>query len=95
MTGISLIGTLAAVLTTAAYVPQAYKTIRFRATDDLSVATFGMMVFGTLLWLLYGYYIGDLPLMLANAVTASLSALILLMKVRAIFRNRRRPGLVN
>ncbi len=32
MTGISLIGTLAAVLTTAAYVPQAYKTIRFRAT---------------------------------------------------------------
>ncbi|WP_116125017.1 SemiSWEET family sugar transporter [Lewinella sp. IMCC34183] len=84
MTLISLTGALAAFLTTAAFVPQAYKTIRYRATDDLSLATFSMLLIGTILWLVYGYYIGDLPLMVANGITASLAGLIFLLKVRSM-----------
>ena len=85
---VSLIGSLAAFLTTAAFVPQAYKTIRYRATQDLSLVTFSMLLLGTLLWLVYGFYIGDLPIMVANAVTASLAALIFCMKLLSLRTGR-------
>ncbi|THH40076.1 SemiSWEET family sugar transporter [Neolewinella litorea] len=89
MTVVSLIGGLAALLTTAAFVPQAYKSIRYRDTASLSLATFSMLLAGTLLWLGYGYCIGDLPIIVANAVTASLAGLIFLLKLQAVYRARR------
>jgi MtN3 and saliva related transmembrane protein len=64
---------LAAALTTAAYIPQAYKTIKTRSTKDLSLVTFSMLFVGTILWFVYGLYIHDTPLMLANGITATLS----------------------
>jgi MtN3 and saliva related transmembrane protein len=63
---ISTIGMLAAILTTGAYIPQAYKTIKTRQTRDLSMVTFTMLFAGTILWFIYGMYIRDTPLMLAN-----------------------------
>ncbi len=83
---LSLLGSLAAFLTTAAFVPQAYKSIRYRATEDLSLATFSMLFLGTLLWLVYGFYLGDFPIMIANAITAALAGVILTIKVRAVPR---------
>lgn len=89
MTPVSLIGALAAFLTTAAFVPQAYKTIRYRATEDLSLATFSMLFTGTILWLIYGYHIGDRPIVIANGITASLAGLIFLIKVQTLLRAKR------
>ena len=84
MTGIALLGFIAAICTTIAFIPQAYKTIRERATQDLSIVTFSMLFFGTILWFVYGYFIGDIPLMVANAITASLSGIIFYYKVQAM-----------
>ncbi len=39
----SIIGTVAAILTTSAFVPQAIKTIRTRNTEGLSLPTFTML----------------------------------------------------
>lgn len=76
------IGIAAAVLTTAAYAPQAFKVWRTRSTRDVSLAMFLMMVSGITLWLVYGLLIGDLPLIVANAVTLVLAAAILVAKIR-------------
>lgn len=72
----------AAVLTTAAFVPQAVKAWRSRSTKDVSLAMFTMMVVGIVLWLTYGILIDDVPLILANAVTLILAGAILLAKLR-------------
>jgi len=77
----SLLGMIAAILTTSAFVPQAYKTIKSRSTKDLSAVTFSMIFVGTLLWFVYGYLINDFPLMIANSITASLAGVILFLKV--------------
>ena len=87
---ISTIGMLAAALTTAAYVPQAYKTIKTRSTKDLSLVTFTMLFVGTILWFIYGLYIHDTPLMLANGITATLSGIIFFLKISSGGRRRRR-----
>ena len=84
MTPVALLGFVAAICTTIAFIPQAYKTIRERATEDLSLVTFSMLLIGTLLWLVYGYYIDDLPLMVANGITATLAGIIFYYKVLAI-----------
>jgi len=81
MTSLSILGLFAAFFTTAAYVPQAYKTIKTRSTHDLSLGTFSMLFIGTILWFIYGIYLGDLPLILANAITAILSGIIFYLKI--------------
>jgi MtN3 and saliva related transmembrane protein len=87
---ISTIGMVAAALTTAAYIPQAYKTIRTRQTRDLSIVTFTMLFVGTILWFIYGMYIRDTPLMLANGITATLSGIIFFLKISSTGKRRRR-----
>ncbi|OQP51891.1 SemiSWEET family sugar transporter [Niastella populi] len=87
---ISTIGMLAAILTTGAYIPQAYKTIKTRQTRDLSIVTFTMLFVGTILWFIYGMYIRDTPLMLANGITATLSGIIFFLKINATGKRRRR-----
>lgn len=76
------IGIAAAILTTAAFAPQAIQAWRSRSTRDVSLAMFLMMVAGIALWLVYGLLIGDLPLILANAVTLLLASAILIAKIR-------------
>jgi MtN3 and saliva related transmembrane protein len=78
----TLIGLVAACLTTIAYAPQAIKTWRTRSTGDISLGMFALMVTGVALWLVYGVMIGDLPLILGNGMTLSLSGAILVLKLR-------------
>lgn len=75
-------GIAAAILTTAAYAPQAIQAWRTRSTKDVSLPMFLMMVSGIMLWLIYGLLIGDLPLILANAMTLLLAGAILVAKIR-------------
>ncbi len=72
----------AALLTTAAFAPQALKAWRSRSTNDVSLAMFIMMVVGIALWLTYGILIDDVPLILANSVTLILAGAILVAKIR-------------
>ena len=57
-------------------------TWRTRSTADVSLGMFVLMVLGMSAWLTYGLLIGDLPLILANAVTLSLASVILVLKLR-------------
>lgn len=76
------IGLIAACCTTFAFVPQAVRAVRTRQTKDISLLTFLMLVIGILLWLAYGLMIGDLPLILSNAITLGLASAILAVKLR-------------
>ena len=78
---ISIIGFGAATLTTAAYVPQAIKTIKTKQTKDISLWMYVMMLLGILLWLTYGVYHKDWPIILANCITSLLVITILAIKI--------------
>ena len=79
---IELIGMLAGILTTAAFVPQVLKCWRSRSTADISLIMFSTMTTGVFLWLVYGLFLQSPSLIVANSVTLFLSGAILLMKVR-------------
>ena len=81
MEGMTLIGLLAATLTTIAFVPQAWRIIKSRKTDDLSLTMYVLMFCGQLCWLAYGIWMHDAPLILANVIGGSLSGTILAFKI--------------
>lgn len=75
-----LIGYLAAILTTASFVPQAIKTIRTRNTQGISLIMYIMFSTGVLFWFIYGIVIKDIPVIVANAVTLCFAVIILVYK---------------
>ncbi len=76
------IGLVAASCTTLAFLPQVVRSWRTRHTRDISLAMSVVMTTGIALWLVYGWMIGDVPLILANTVTLVFSATLLVLKLR-------------
>lgn len=87
---INVIGTLAGVLTTIAFVPQVIKTWRTQSANDISLFMFLLFSMGVLLWLAYGILLLAYPVIIANGITLILSAIILLMKIKDLYARRRR-----
>jgi MtN3 and saliva related transmembrane protein len=83
-----MIGYVAAILTTGSFLPQAILTIRTRDTESLSLGMYCAFTLGVLCWLIYGIYLGDLAIIVSNAITLLLSALILSFKVYNLIRNK-------
>ncbi|MGE0809724.1 MAG: SemiSWEET transporter [Immundisolibacter sp.] len=79
---ITALGLLAALLTTAAFLPQVLHTLATRDTRGISLRMYVIFTAGVALWLVYGLLTGDLPLIAANAVTLVLAGAILILKLR-------------
>ena len=75
------IGSIAAILTTLSFLPQAIMGLRTRNTDSLSLTMYAMFTAGVTCWLVYGLMIQSMPVIVANLVTVCLAALILSMKI--------------
>jgi len=84
MSGLSpdLIGTVAAILTTGCWVPQALKIIRTRETAAISLTATLIFAAGIALWLAYGLVLMNGPLIGANAITLALILTIIGLKLR-------------
>ena len=80
-------GYFAAILTTAAFLPQLIKTIKTKKADDVSLITLIMFICGVCSWIIYGYKILSIPIMTANIITLLLNCLILISKVSYANKN--------
>ena len=78
----TLIGTIAACLTTAAFLPQVIKAHTTRQVKDLSLSMFVALTFGLSLWIAYGILTSSLPVIAANSITLLLSFYIIYMKLK-------------
>jgi MtN3 and saliva related transmembrane protein len=79
---IDLIGTIAAILTTASFLPQALHTFRTKDVRGISLGMYSVFTLGVAMWLVYGLLLNAWPVVIANCVTLALSAAILVMKLR-------------
>ena len=79
---IDAIGSVAAVLTTASFIPQAWHSFKTRDVSGVSLGMYSVFTLGVALWLLYGVLLQSWPLMIANSITLLLAAAILGMKLR-------------
>ncbi len=78
---IEFFGYFAAILTTAAFLPQLIKTLNTKKAEDVSLITLIMFMCGVGSWIIYGYEISSSPILIANIVTFILNLSILISKV--------------
>jgi MtN3 and saliva related transmembrane protein len=81
-TALNILGFVAGVLTTAAFIPQVLKIWRTRSARDISLGMYAAFTSGVVLWLVYGVVLGSMPIILANVFTLVLALAVLVMKLR-------------
>jgi MtN3 and saliva related transmembrane protein len=77
----TMIGVLAAALSVASFLPQAWRVIRTRRTNDLATPMWIMNVTAFALWTSYGVVIHAWPIIVPNLICCLLAAFILTMKL--------------
>jgi MtN3 and saliva related transmembrane protein len=77
---ISVVGFLAGALTTAANLPQVWKTYRDKSAEGLSFRMLLILCMGLALWMVYGFLTDSRPLILTNGIGTVLIGLLIVMK---------------
>ena len=72
-----ILGVLAAIITTVSFLPQVYKTWKTKDTKALSLTMYTFFFIGVSMWVVYGFYLKSIPIIVANIITA-ISALTLI-----------------
>ena len=79
---IIILGLVAGALTTISFLPQVLKAWRSKSTKDVSLKMFVILSTGIFLWIVYGIFIRDLPVVVTNVVTFVLAFTILILKIK-------------
>ena len=79
---ISIVGTIAAVLTTSAMFPQALKIIRSKDVRSISLWMYLANTVGIIMWLTYGLLLNNLIIIIANIVALIPALTILILKIK-------------
>jgi MtN3 and saliva related transmembrane protein len=83
----TIIGYLAATLTTFCFLPQLLHTFKTKSVGDLHLGSMILFDLGLMFWLLYGIHLHSWPVILANAITLTFQMGLLGLK----FRYRKTP----
>jgi len=76
-----ILGFVAGIITTLSFLPQVVRVYRNKSGHDISFWMMLLLALGVILWLIYGFLLWRLPIILANAVTLVLVLAILVLKV--------------
>lgn len=82
MAALDLLGFVATAFTTASFIPQVWTTWKTKDVSGISLPTYMIITVGLFLWLLYGIFKQDAPIIVANSVMTVLTATITVMKLR-------------
>ncbi len=66
MDAITLLGTIAPIITVINILPQIHITYKTRDVNGVSILTIYMIMFANMLWLVYGEIINNTPIILTN-----------------------------
>ncbi|TGV02865.1 SemiSWEET family sugar transporter [Flavivirga rizhaonensis] len=79
---IEIIGFIAAILTTAAFLPQVYKTWKTKDVSSLSLPMLLLFFIGIVSWLAYGFLKNSPSMIFANSITVVSSFLLVYFKIK-------------
>lgn len=82
MSLVPVIGFTAAFLTTAAFIPQAWRAWRTKRTFAISLPAYLAQAAGMLFWLAYGVLIDDAPLIVSSIAGLAVAVAVLYLKIR-------------
>jgi len=84
---IQVLGIVAGVCTAVSLLPQLIKIIRSKRAEDISLFYLIILFVGVCLWIAYGFFRKDIPIIATNIFTFGLNLAILVLGVRYKRRN--------
>ncbi|MEB3753280.1 SemiSWEET transporter [Acinetobacter sp. MD2(2019)] len=75
------LGALAAWITTGSFLLQVIHIVKNKNTEGVSLGMYAALFFGVTSWTVYGFKMHDLPIMIANGLTAVLAMSVILLKL--------------
>ncbi len=78
----TLAGSVAAVLSIGAFVPQALRIVRRRSAADVSLTMYVVIIVASVLWMFYGYARGSMAVFVTNLVIGVIAVVIALLRIR-------------
>ncbi len=82
----TVLGLIAAALTSLSYIPQVRKAFPRGATEDISLKMLIALFSGLALWIVYGLMRTDWVIVVANGTGAALVGTVLIFKLRDLSR---------
>ena len=79
---VEIIGFVAALLTTSAFVPQVIKVWKSKSSKGVSVSMYLVLLVGVFPRGVYGYLIDSMSIIIANTVTGFLQLIILVLSLK-------------
>ncbi len=79
----TIIGLLAGLVTTSGFIPQVIKGYRSGSMEDVSLFMPLLLMMGMTLWLIYGVFLSDLPIVLWNGIAIGLNVVLIALKMRS------------
>ena len=89
---IDIIGLIAGAMGGLALFPQVLKVLKTKSTKDISREMFLLFAGSIFLWLVYGYFLNNYPIMIANFFGIIQAFIILYFKIK---NQLRKPVLMN
>ena len=86
---INIAGYGAALCMIFGYLPQAITTIRTRDTDGIALPTFLMLGLGSVLFVVQGILLGNIPIVITNTIATVSSIIIFAIKMRNDCRKKK------
>ena len=83
-----VVAALAPIVNCVQLLPQLYKTFMTKSVDDLSVYSLLLILTTNFLWLLHGYFILDLSLLVAGVISMIINSSLLILYF--LYRKKRR-----
>ena len=75
---LAILATVVGVFLGLANVPQALKIFKLKSAKDISLSTYLIMEFGSIVWIFYGLEIKSFPVVLPNILGFGASSLVLI-----------------
>lgn len=88
----NIFGYAATICLVCGYLPQAIHTMRTRNTDGIALPTFLLMGLGSVFFIIQGLMLGNVPLVISNAVTAVCCVIITAIKIANDIKARKRKS---
>ena len=80
MPWIEYVGLLGAFLSAITFIPQVVKAWQTKSVGDLSLMMLLIVLSSVIVWLVYGFYLHLMPVIIANSIIFFLSILLLYFK---------------
>lgn len=82
MTWVDILGLVAGLCVSIAVIPQIRKAIKTKKVKDISPIMFGILMFGVVLWVVYGIIKNDLAIIATNAFSLFLNCIMLYLLIK-------------